>query len=70
MARPNKCTPRRGLAHHWLLKGQYAPYVWARCKHCKNRRLFKTAWPDRIDWPAERETRLRRERNARRRRTR
>lgn len=69
MVRSSKCTPRRGLAHHWVLKGQDAPYVWARCRHCGGKRLFRTAWPDRIDWPAECEVRLRKERNARRRKS-
>ena len=64
---PKPCTPARKYAHHWVLEGQNAPYVWARCGHCGGRRLFKTSWPDRINWAAEREARLRKERGARRR---
>ena len=61
------CIASRLYAHHWVLEGQNAPYMRARCGHCGGRRLFKTSWPDRINWAAEREARLRRERGARKR---
>ena len=39
--------PKRECAHHWVIEapdGQ--PEVGARCRKCKARREFETAWPE------------------------
>lgn len=49
--KPTKCTPARVYAHEWRIKSPSGkPYEWGRCKYCRARRLFKTAWPMKLDW--------------------
>ena len=46
------CTKDRVLAHHWLITQNRPgnPYAEGHCKHCRKRRLFKMAWPNKLDW--------------------
>ena len=52
--KPEPCTKARGFAHHWVIvQGTPGdPYAEGRCKYCPKRRLFKMAWPQKLDWNA------------------
>ncbi len=65
---PVRCTPARGLAHHWDIGLQDgSKYLWSKCRHCGRRRMFRAGQPDNADWPEERVKRLAEERKVRRR---
>lgn len=52
---PDPCVEARGFAHHWLDISQSKPgdaYAEGRCLYCDKKRLFKTAWPHKLDWQA------------------
>lgn len=52
---PDPCTKTRAFKHHWSILKQSKPgdtYAEGRCLYCKRRRLFKVAWPTKLDWLA------------------
>ena len=58
--KPEPCTEIRGFAHHYpnihqMKEGD--PYAEDTCIHCHKRRLFKVAWPAKLDWNALRAAR-------------
>ena len=55
--------------HHWKIRRQDGKYSWGRCarRSCAAKRLFRNGWPNKVNWPKEREDRLREERRLKRR---
>lgn len=52
------CTKTRRFAHRWKLQDRETAYVWARCRYCRKRRLFKKAWPTIMDHAKLRKQRM------------
>jgi len=51
VTKPEPCTKTRVFAHEWVIDSPAGSrYVWGRCIFCRARRLFKTAWPAKLDW--------------------
>lgn len=57
-----KCLP--GEAHHYVVETpkESAKFIWGECKKCEDRRLFKVTMPEKLDWKAIYQERLKLER--------
>ncbi|KKL58732.1 hypothetical protein LCGC14_2222440 [marine sediment metagenome] len=63
ITKPKPCTKVQGFAHEWDINSpDGSRYVWGKCKFCRARRLFKTAWPAKLDWIDQKAQRKREER--------
>ncbi|KKM09687.1 hypothetical protein LCGC14_1722570 [marine sediment metagenome] len=68
ITKPEPCTKVRVFAHEWNINSPAgSQYVWGECEFCKSRRLFKTAWPAKLDWIDQKAQRRREEKKALRR---
>ena len=63
-----RCTPKRKLAHHWLIgEAEVGKWAWGRCRWCRRRRLFEVPLPRTANHELNRKARERAQRNALRR---